>query len=238
MKPRVTYLIDTENVQNVWTKLLDETKKTDDFVIFYTVNSSHLPLDILAKIVNEKRKVECVETDIGTNALDVTLITDLAIRAEMNRAKNPNIPREYVIVSDDKGYEPAIHYLNKRGIAARRLQLDVTTRHKRPQPANAEDERTEPESAKPKPRYTGVQEQWRQTLLRHPGITESDVTVCIKYLIGSMTQRTQQARMEVFRKSLDKYYKNDGLSKQMYERVKPAITYITTNGPHVGKNKK
>lgn len=253
MRPRTTYLIDTENVHNTWTELLDETRQTDSFILFYTVNHQPISLDALAKICNKRRKVECVPADTGFNALDVTLVAELGRRVELDRARTPNIPRAYIIVSDDKGYDPAVQHLCRQGVQVSRTAMHVTDRHRKPgstaaashsnAPASPKDDDGENEPSGPtgpaaKPRYSGVQEQWRQILLSYPNVTESDVTVCMKYLPQCMTQRDFNTRMITFHNHLVKYYKNQSLTADMYDRVKPAIRHIAENGPLVGKAKK
>lgn len=253
MRPRTTYLIDTENVHNTWTELLDETRQTDSFILFYTVNHQPLSLAALAKICNKRRKVECVPADTGFNALDVTLVAELGRRVELDRARTPNVPRAYIIISDDKGYDPAVQHLCRQGVQVSRTAMHVTDRHRKPaaaQPASTPsaparsseaddgDEPSGPTGPAARPRYKGTYEQWRQILLSYPDVTESDVTVCMKYLPSSMSLLDVHQRLTTFHNHLVKYYKNLSLTADMYDRVKPAIRHIAEHGPLVGKAKK
>ena len=144
-----------------------------------------------------------------------------------------------MVVSDDHGYDPAIQHLCRQGVQASRYATHVTD----PQPAaspKSQPKTTTSSTPDPAatPRYSGVQEQWRQILLSYPNVTESDVAVCMKYLPTSMGQADFEKRVTQFHNGLVRYYKNLNLTNDMYERVKPAIRHIAEHGPLIGKAKK
>ena len=239
MRPKTTYLIDTENVRETWAPLLDQTRKMDDFILFYTVNSAKLPISVIAKMTNNRRKVECIMTDTGANALDVTLIAELGRRIERDQLKNPNTPHAYIIVSDDHGYDPAIQHLSRQGVQVSRTATHATDARPKPESKQPPTENTSNETKEPppKPRYSGIKEEWRQILLKHPNVTDSDVDVCVNYIPNAMNSTRIETRMTMFKTHLDRYYQNTSLSTEMYSRVKLPIRQILTHGPFSGKAK-
>ena len=123
----MVYLIDTENVGKTWLELL-EICKNDKFILFYTKNTGGYSLEMVSKIISSKCNVECISCDAGPNALDFQLVTELGMKA----AKSPKT--KYIVVSSDKGFDAAIHYMNRKGYLVERLSLvgDVSSQNNAP----------------------------------------------------------------------------------------------------------
>lgn len=116
-KEKKIYLVDTENVNDIWVNLLDRLEAEDRIVVFYTNNSPHMCVDKVVKLMNWKRKcitwIKCFE---GNNALDFQLVTQLGAMI----AKNPQ--NEYWIVSSDNGFEAVVKYWQKNNVHVNRIK--------------------------------------------------------------------------------------------------------------------
>lgn len=114
--PKV-FLVDSENMGDIWGALLEKMTFWDRLVIFYTKNSSHMACESTIQFLKHRKKrmewIACVE---GPNALDFQLVTELGAR--ISRDKNS----EYIIISNDKGFDAAVDYWTKRGRKIRRTK--------------------------------------------------------------------------------------------------------------------
>lgn len=109
------YLVDSENVGDVWVPLLAASRAEDLVLIFYTQNSPHMNYETL-RLLKETQKepvfVKCFE---GNNALDFQLVTELGYR--LREDKNC----DFVIVSNDTGFDAVTRYWNERKMSVSRL---------------------------------------------------------------------------------------------------------------------
>lgn len=100
-----TYLIDSENINDVWVELLPCLGDKDEILVFYTDKSAHMGYDRIVRLIEQKkgiiRWIKCFE---GQNALDFQLVTELGSRISQDSK------REYVIVSNDTGYDAVVRY--------------------------------------------------------------------------------------------------------------------------------
>ena len=75
---RRTYLIDSENINDVWVELLQVLEDRDEILVFYTDKSAHMGYDRIVCLMEQKRGavhwIKCFE---GQNALDFQLVTEL-----------------------------------------------------------------------------------------------------------------------------------------------------------------
>lgn len=108
--------------------LLAVSREEDLVLIFYTQKSPHMNYETL-RLLKETQKepvfVKCFE---GNNALDFQLVTELGYR--LREDKNC----DFVIVSNDTGYDAVARYWNERKMSVSRLsgadcakQLDAVT---------------------------------------------------------------------------------------------------------------
>ena len=91
------YLIDSENVG------------------FYTKNSPHMSYDSLIKLKESDRKVTFIKCYEGTNALDFQLCSELGFLI----AQNPG--DEFIIVTNDTGYDAAVKYWRRKEYSVKRI---------------------------------------------------------------------------------------------------------------------
>lgn len=118
-KQRTTYLIDSENVNDAWVRLLPKLQGKDKIVIFFTKNSPHFAAEH-AQLLAEYKKYEIIweKCFTGNNALDFQLVSRLGYYI----CKRPK--DAYVIMSNDTGYDPAIKYWQQEGISVSRIRKE------------------------------------------------------------------------------------------------------------------
>lgn len=127
------YFIDSENVGDNWVSLLDTVSAEDEILVFYTANSPHMNYKNLIALKNSAQSVTFIECCEGSNALDFQLCTELGFRV------NDIGDSEFIIVTNDTGYDAVVKYWNKRDIPVRRITgkacakgHQITTKKDRP----------------------------------------------------------------------------------------------------------
>lgn len=104
------YLVDTENVPSKWIPLFDNLGVDDKIILFYTSNSSRYPLEIVDLCVKNREKLVFVKCFNGhANALDFQLA---AVNGYLFK-EDPTA--EYVVVSEDGGYDGMIEFMRGMG---------------------------------------------------------------------------------------------------------------------------
>ena len=115
----MSYLIDTENVGVSWVHLLTSLLPGDKLCLYYSKNSPSIPPALLDAVIQRQVRFEMVQCEVGTNAMDFQLVSDLGRQVVQN-------PKDvYVIVSRDTGYDPVIPFWTRRGISVKRLVMPV-----------------------------------------------------------------------------------------------------------------
>ena len=109
------YLIDSENVGDFWIPLLDLPADQAELIVFYTKNSPHMSYDSLIKLKESDRKVTFIKCYEGTNALDFQLCSELGFII----AGNPG--DEFIIVTNDTGYDAAVKYWRRKEYSVKRI---------------------------------------------------------------------------------------------------------------------
>ena len=114
---RMTYLIDSENVNDAWVKLLPRLERKDRIIIFYTENSPHFTVDSARIITDYKdRDISWKKCFAGRNALDFQLVSHMGYLIS-------RYPRDtYAIMSNDTGFDAAVKYWTQEGIAVSRIR--------------------------------------------------------------------------------------------------------------------
>ena len=76
-KMPTVYLVDSENVNDVWIRLVPEMDAKDEILVFYTEKSPHMSYEKVIELTKLSdrpiRWIKCVE---GNNALDFQLVTE------------------------------------------------------------------------------------------------------------------------------------------------------------------
>lgn len=111
------YLVDSENVNDVWIRLVTNMAPEDEVLVFYTEKSPHMSYEKVIELTQLAdrpiRWIKCVE---GSNALDFQLVTELGARV----ATEPG--HAFVIVSNDNGFDAAVKYWTQRDKDVRRMK--------------------------------------------------------------------------------------------------------------------
>ena len=155
-KTPTVYLVDSENVNDVWIRLVTTMEAQDEILVFYTEKSPHMSYEKVIELTQLSdrpiRWIKCVE---GSNALDFQLVTELGARV----ATEPG--HAFVIVSNDNGFDAAVKYWTQREKDVRRMKSaecrQLTRRHGG-MPASAV-ERTAPENVVLQQEEDGAPEQ-------------------------------------------------------------------------------
>ena len=119
------YFIDSENVGDNWVFLLDTIAEDDAILVFYTSKSPHMNYKNLVKLKKSPKDVIFIECYEGNNALDFQLCTELGYRVHDIRDID-----EFIVVTNDTGYDAVIKYWNKRNIAVKRIPGNACTQNR------------------------------------------------------------------------------------------------------------
>lgn len=99
------YLIDSENINDVWVNLLDRMEEHDRIIVFYTDKSAHMSYEKVIRLLErDKGNLTWIKCYEGQNALDFQLVSVLGAMIVKSSK------REYIIVADDCGYDAAVKY--------------------------------------------------------------------------------------------------------------------------------
>ena len=103
------YLVDSENVNDVWIQLVTVMDPQDEILVFYTEKSPHMSYEKVIELTSlSDRPIQWIKCVEGSNALDFQLVTELGARV----AVSPD--RAFVIVSNDTGFDAAVKYWVQR----------------------------------------------------------------------------------------------------------------------------
>ena len=94
------YLVDSENVGDIWVPLLVASQPDEEVIVFYTQKSPHMNYENVRLLKETEKEAEFIKCFEGSNALDFQLVTQLGYLLCENQANS------YVIVTvtkDDYG---------------------------------------------------------------------------------------------------------------------------------------
>mgnify|MGYP004517010855 CR=1 FL=1 len=128
------FLVDSENVNDNWLMLFDMTDEDDEIIVFYTKKSPHMSyMSVIRLIENNKINIRFEECYEGTNALDFQLVSYMGYlmgcgvacsENECDAASAETGADEYIIMSNDTGYDPAIRFWKDKGYPVRRYNVN------------------------------------------------------------------------------------------------------------------
>lgn len=128
------FLVDSENVNDNWLMLFDMADEDDEIVVFYTKKSPHMSyMSVIRLMENNSINVRFEECYEGTNALDFQLVSymgylmgrnDTRSKNECDAASDETGADEYIIMSNDTGYDPAVRFWKDKGFAVRRFNVN------------------------------------------------------------------------------------------------------------------
>lgn len=106
-------LVDYENVQRVDFGVLEEGFHV---IVFVGASQKSVPIDVVASAQRLGDRVEWQRVDgNGSNALDFYIACQLGRVIE----RTPSV--HCIVLSKDKGFDPLLRHLNKRGLKCRRI---------------------------------------------------------------------------------------------------------------------
>ena len=111
-----TYFIDSENVGDNWIALLQKASADDTILVYYTMKSPHMNYRNIILLKESDKEVTFIECNYGNNALDFQLCTDLGYRV------HDIGDGEFIIVSNDTGYDAVVRFWRKRGVSVKRIK--------------------------------------------------------------------------------------------------------------------
>ncbi|MBQ1393308.1 MAG: hypothetical protein IIY81_07215 [Lachnospiraceae bacterium] len=113
---RKIYLVDSENVGDLWvTHVLALARTEDEIIVFYTQKSPHMGYDTIRKLLADGREINFVKCVEGKNALDFQLVTELGYRIGCEKQKT-----EYIMVTNDTGFDAVVQYWKSKEKCVRR----------------------------------------------------------------------------------------------------------------------
>lgn len=128
------FLVDSENVNDNWLMLFDMADEDDEIIVFYTKKSPHMSyMSVIRLMENNKINIRFEECYEGTNALDFQLVSYMGYlmggggacsENECDAASAETGADEYIIMSNDTGYDPAVRFWKDKGFAVRRFNIN------------------------------------------------------------------------------------------------------------------
>lgn len=109
------YLVDSENVGDIWVPLLVASQAEDEVIVFYTQKSPHMNYENVRMLKETDKEADFIKCFEGSNALDFQLVSELGYRLHENREC------DYVIVSNDTGFDAVVRYWTQRKMPVSRL---------------------------------------------------------------------------------------------------------------------
>lgn len=109
------YLVDSENIGASWSQLLVSMSKEDRMYVFYTDKSPYISYENLLQVIAHCEIPVFLKCYEGKNALDFQLVSELGFKL----CQDPTA--EFIIVSDDYGYDAAVRYWSERKYNVRRI---------------------------------------------------------------------------------------------------------------------
>lgn len=110
------YLIDSENVNDAWVDLLPVLECGERIIVFYTDKSPHMCYQNVIALLQNEREIQFIKCFEGNNALDFQLVSELGyMLRDMAEC-------EYIIVSNDTGFDAIVKYWKKRGQKVSRIK--------------------------------------------------------------------------------------------------------------------
>lgn len=109
------YLIDSENVGDVWVPLLVASQEDEVVLVFYTQRSPHMNYENVRLLKETEKEAVFIKCFEGNNALDFQLVSELGFLLREDSES------EYVIVSNDMGFDAVVRYWAAKGMLVSRL---------------------------------------------------------------------------------------------------------------------
>lgn len=129
-KPTDRYLIDTENIQKAWTAIPPQANPGSQLTLFYSSKTSFVTISQLGAAYALGIELGFIECCTGANAMDFQIVTYLGYLIARYPFDN------YILVTNDSGYDAAVRFWAKKGVNIRRIGVDLSNKQIIPDPAH------------------------------------------------------------------------------------------------------
>lgn len=109
------YLVDSENVGDIWVPLLVSAQPEDQVLVFYTQKSPHMNYENVRMLKETEKEAIFIKCFEGNNALDFQLVSELGYRLR------EDADCDYIIVSNDTGFDAVVRYWKAKEMPVGRL---------------------------------------------------------------------------------------------------------------------
>ncbi len=109
------YFIDSENVGDSWIQLLSSMAGEDKIYVFYTDKSPYISYESLLQVIAYGSVPVFLKCHEGRNALDFQLVSELGFQMAQEQSE------EFIIVSDDNGFDAVVRYWSDKHYRIRRI---------------------------------------------------------------------------------------------------------------------
>jgi len=110
-------MVDTENVSSSWHMMLADMTKNDVLYLFYTENSPVIGYSDFKEIMESEVQPEMISCHTGKNGLDFQLVSYMGFLIK-------SAPKsEYIIISNDNGFDSVIHFWKDQGYKVSRMTV-------------------------------------------------------------------------------------------------------------------
>lgn len=225
--------VDTENVSQHFDILLENLNKHAYVLLFYTdINKSHgMSLELLDKLVKKGLNIKPIYCNNGAHdMLDFCLCEEFGYILHKNESLKT--PQEYIVYSNDEGYDGMIQLVRQKGFNARRLswQKQAATKAKT---AKKKAETTVPPEPQDlfKPGYFTQEECLGiyENMLSSNSCKKDIAKAIAKMILNAKRLPANKQLQDVHIKITQKYGQDKG--KEKYDKLKSVIKKIIDEGP-------
>lgn len=202
------YLVDSENVGDVWVPLLVSSQAEDAIIVFYTLKSPHMNYENVRLLKESEKTATFIKCFEGSNALDFQLVSELGYRMK------ENADASYIIVSNDTGFDAVVRYWTERQMPVSRMSgkecIRITT-SKAATPASVPKKPTVEEK-----KVTKLEEKAEKTLPEQDKAAQQKAAESVVTEDTAEETKPQQAedieKMEEIIKNLCRCFSKDSLA--------------------------
>lgn len=222
-RPRRHWLLDMENIQTRWARILPLMAAEDSVTVFCSPAVNRIDMDPLCAAGTEDVAFYFARCANGVpNAMDFQMMVELGRLS----VKDPEA--EYIIVSADKGFESVMAYMSARNIRIDRLDPDMAPDHPEAQP-DAPAHGSGP-AANPDGEYVTTRSKYRRLLMSAGMSDADDLRITAGIIFAVMAGPPSWRKLGVRNRLRSRYGAAIGEAK--YTAIKDVVYSIIENGPY------
>lgn len=190
------YLVDSENVGDIWVPLLVASQPDEEVIVFYTQKSPHMNYENVRLLKETEKEAEFIKCFEGSNALDFQLVTQLGYMLCENQENC------YVIVSNDTGFDAAVRYWKQRNMPVQRISGKELSRRLQQKTKTAEllensTEAATGQTAEFLKHETEAATEQIAEFLKHETVTAEEQVQTEKYVESEEMSEPEEIQMEM-----------------------------------------